>query len=172
MKKKIIILSLLFLVLLGCENSKEQEVLCGIWNQGKITNDKFAYTIPDYEKHYKVNDGYIVIERSQKYKGVIYDLSENLFITEINGKYPTLSLSVKASYMGFENNVQVEKWRYGKIVVHFKDNNTIWFENELSEELNHLLKIRHFSLKFGPEKIFYKAEQVEKPIPKNKGELE
>ncbi len=171
MKSKKLILILL-ITIIGCENLKEQDALCGIWNQGKITSDKFAYTIPDYDKNYKVRDGYIVIEKSQKHKGIIYDLSENLFITDVNGKFPKLYLNVKASYMGFENNAQVEKWRYGKIIVHFIDNNTIWFENALSEELNHLLKVRHFSLDFGSDKIFYRAEQVEKSIPKNKGELE
>lgn len=162
---------IMLVLLLSCEKSDSGEALLGIWNNGKITNDKY-YTIPDYEKHYKVIDGYIVIEKDKKYKGVIYDLSETLYITSIGGKYPIYNLSVMASYMGLENGIQIEKWRYGTIIVHFIDKNTIWFENNLSQELNYLLEIRHFSLNFGIQKLFYRAEQVDKPIHRDPSELQ
>lgn len=171
MIKKIVILNLIMIFFISCEKQK-CDVLCGVWNKGKLTDEKNAYTIPDYKKNYKVQSGFIVIEKDEKYLGIIYDLSENLYITEIEDKYPEYKLKVKLVDFGLENNKKIEIYYTGIVIVHFIDKNTIWFENQLGEELDNILKLRHFRLKFGPDKIFYRAEQVEKAIPKNKGELE
>ena len=162
--KRIYIIILCSILFLGCEKQKSVNILLGIWNFGKITDKHHPYTLLFNEKLYITKDGYLVFNKDTEYQGVIYDISENIYITEITGEYPTYKLIIKLIDLYYKNNKKIEKTYSGAVIVHFIDKNTIWFENLLSAELTNLLKIRYFSMEFGPDKLFYRAEQTDKPI--------
>ncbi len=164
MVKRIVWFFIISIACISCDSPQKMNYYLGVWNLGKIVNEKYASTLTLNGKHYKVSDGYIVITTGKKYMGAIYDISENLRITEISGKYPIFNLKVVLIDVEIENNNEVEKKYFGIIKVHFVNQNKIWFENALSKELDNLLKAQHFNIRFGPDKIYYRAEQISKTL--------
>ncbi len=163
--KRILTIIICSIFLLSCEKENNIDMLLGIWNFGKIKKTDHPYTLKFNNKLYITVDGYLVFKKDKEYKGVIFDTVDNVYITQITGIYPVLVLNVQASYSDLIEGNRIKKWHTGSIKIHFIDKNTIWFENLLSAELTSLLKNRYFSIEFGPDKLFYRAEQSDKPLP-------
>lgn len=172
MLKRLLIFCLIIISMLSCEKKDDPLLLWGIWNIKKITNENNAYSIVFDGKNYRVIDSYVVITKDKKNVGIIRDISERLIITKIDGKYPVYNLSVELIDKYNIDNKQIEKKYFGNIIVHFINDKEIWFENGLNEDLYKLIKSRYFSIEFGSNNIFYRAEQIDKPIHRDSDQLE
>ena len=182
MLQRVIVMGVLLTIVLGCNQIKDNTEmfyeakhgveLFGYWNIRKVTKEnKYAHTVRGYDyikqtagNHYLVESGWIQIDKGSTYKRFA-NKTDSLMIMHIAGKYPIYFLDVKANYEDYINDEYVTMWHYGTILVHFIDENSFWLENRMTKEL---AQVNSCGLRFGSDKIYYRAEQVDEMV---KGDL-
>ncbi|MGB4268245.1 MAG: hypothetical protein WBK20_03590 [Spirochaetota bacterium] len=116
---------------------------------------------------------YIIDEPSGKDDsiGKIHNLADDVLIASIEGEYPDYTLFIKmyAQYVDIDDEGKIKsgnKWIHGEVVVHFLNDNEIWFENKLDKEFSNRVS---YLLKFGPKNIYKRAivlqEHIKKDLP-------
>ena len=169
MKQKV--LSLCFVVgfVSSCYASTKDHFLWGVWIPVK-KETTFQYmnantSIGLFKGTY--NSIYILPDKiDNEGYGIIHDLGNDLRITYLDEKYPIWILKVKHSIrVGTDKRGnEIRKWITGEIIVHFVNENEIWFENNLSPELSNIIKKRANWILFGQENTYWRAERLTKPI--------
>ena len=177
MLKKIITYLLVFLFI-SCDGKKDKITiqacrekrvgaeLLGFWNNKKVSrNSKDVYTLLYNDKNHLVISDYIHFDEYLNNQYTISIMSDTIIITDIMGQYPVYTLYVKREWTDLINDKYVTKWHYGQMIVHFKDENSFWFEYQMSKEFKKSLM--SFGFRFSNDEVFYRAEIVNESIKRD-----
>jgi hypothetical protein len=146
--------SMIFWIWIPCKTKSGYYSVDTKWGIMKITYDSL-HIVPEQPK-----------DKNDNTMGIIHNLADDVSITNIKGSYPNYIVSIK-NYAQFgkvddKGNIKLtKKWIYGEIIIHFINENEIWFESKLDEEFN---KRVSYLIKFGPEHTYKKAEVLKKHI--------
>lgn len=156
------------------KDKEENAELLDFWNFGKVSkSSKDAFTVTGGTKKYRLVDTRtMLIKKYLNNQYMISNRTSIIIITKVIGSYPEYSLDVKLKFTDYINGNYVTEWPDSKIIVHFIDKNSIWFENKMSRKLIYSLDRIQFGLEFGSDKIYYRAEEVDERIKPDMSDYE